>query len=271
VLYLSAGAASRDEFNRPLDAFDSHLPADRGTLETLQPYLNSGSYVYILQPQDRVSADGLTMEVLSVRQRQMPREHSDVLATFGDESAAIVRAKVGKGMIYSAGFLPALDYIKQAVVARRQLLVTKSSDEEAVANLTAAPTPTLDVPDKQAAAKPTADGRLDRSYNPWEFSAEVRDLILQPVRAAGVDPPLTCSVPLVDVVLLQAKNGAVIPIANYTLAPLEKVEFSLRSPRAIARIETIHHADIAFESTENGIVKFSLPLDASDYIKIHYQ
>ena len=76
---------------------------------------------------------------------------------------------------------------------------------------------------------------------------------------------------MVDAVLLQADNGAVIPIANYTLTPLDKVEFSLRSPRAIARIESIHHGAIAFEPTENGIVRFSLPLDASDYIKVYYR
>lgn len=271
VLCLSAGAASRDEFNRPLDTFDSLLPADRDTLETLQSCLNSGSYVYVLQPQDRIVVDDVTMEVLSVRQRQTPREHSDVLAKFGDGSAAIVRKNAANGTIYSAGFLPALDYIKHAVVARRQLAAEQTDNDEAVANQTTVPTPTLDVSDKQSDTKPGAGGRLDRSYNPWDFSTAVRELILQPVRAAGVDPPLTCSVPLVDAVLLQAEDGAVIPIANYTLAPLDKVEFSLRSLRAIARIETIHQAAIAFESTENGIVRFSLPLDASEYISVYYR
>ena len=88
------------------------------------------------------------------------------------------------------------------------------------------------------------------------------------MHAAHVDPPLTCSVPLVDAVLLRADHGLVIPVANYTLTPLTKVEFSLRTPRTIARIETIHQGAIEFETAEGGIVKFSLPLDASDYIKI---
>ena len=48
-------------------------------------------------------------------------------------------------------------------------------------------TPTLDVLEKQATTNSAADSQLDRSDNPWQFSAEVRELILQPVRAAGVD------------------------------------------------------------------------------------
>ncbi|WP_442506465.1 beta-galactosidase trimerization domain-containing protein [Novipirellula sp. SH528] len=272
VVYLSAGAASRDEYNRPLEVFDSQLPAERDTLETLQPFLNSGSYVHVLQPRDRVVADGVTLDVLSVRQHQTPREGSDVLAKFKDGSAAIVRSNVGTGMIYSVGFLPALDYIRQAVVARREMQISRTNDEDAAANRTAEPTPTLsiDVPKQSTIANSTADTRLDRSYNPWQFPAEVRELILQPVRAAGVDPALTCNIPLVDAVLLHAESGAVIPVANYTLKPIDNVEFRLRSPRPIARIESIHHGVIAFESGEKGIVRFSLPLDASDYIKVYY-
>ncbi len=61
-------------------------------------FLNSGSYVHLLQPQDRVVADGVALDVLSVRQHQTPREGGEVLATFKDGSAAIVRMNVGSGM-----------------------------------------------------------------------------------------------------------------------------------------------------------------------------
>lgn len=271
VLYLSAGAASHDEFNRPLETIESQLPANRGPLETLQPFLNSGSYVHILEAKDAVVVDGKMLEVLSVRQHQAPRAWGEVLARFQDNAPAIVRGQAGAGVIYTSSFLPALDYIKQAVVARRQLLASQGDHAAVAANSVAVPTPPVSLAGKQPAVKTTSDIRLDRSYNPWEFSAETRELILQPVRAAGVDPPLTCSVPLVDAVLLHADDGAVIPLANYTLTPLEAVEFSLRSQPAIARIETIYQGAIEFEATVNGIVKFSLPLDASDYIMIDYE
>jgi hypothetical protein len=66
-------------------------------------------------------------------------------------------------------------------------------------------------------------------------------------------------------------TGPVIPVANYTLKSLEKVEFSLHSQRPIAWIETIHQGNIDFETAGSGVVKFSLPLRASDYIKVRYK
>ena len=269
VLYLSAGAASMDEFNRPLEILNPQLPADRGPLETLQPYLNSGSYVHVLQAKDHAVADDVTMEVLSVRQQQTPRPGADVLARFSDGSAALVRTQAGRGTIYSAGFLPALDYIKQAVVARRTLQAAKVTADELATNQTAVPTPAIELSDKSPAA--LSDVRLARSYNPWEFSAAVREQILQPVRAAGINPPLTCNVPLVDAVLLQAEHGAVIPIANYTLAPLENVAFQLRTQRPIENVESTYHGFLKVEAVDDDIVRFSMPLEASDYVRITYE
>jgi hypothetical protein len=271
ALFLSAGAASRDEFDRPLDAFDSLLPASREPLEELQPFLNSGAYVHILQAKDNVSAENSELEVLSVRQRQKPRVGAEVLATFADGSPAIVRAEAGAGMIYSAGFLPALDYIKQAVVSRRELLAEKENAEQEAANQDSNPTPPVDPSATKPSEDAVGDARLERSRNPWEFSAKVRELILHPVSTAKVDPPLKCSVPLVDAVVLHADNGVVIPLANYTLAPLENVGFSLRVERPIDRIETVHQGQIEFETNKVGSVTFSIPLDATDYIKMYYR
>jgi len=271
VLFLSAGAASRDEFNRPLDTFDSLLPVKREPLEELQHFLNSGAYVHILQAKDSVIAGDSELEVLSVRQRQTPGEQAETLATFADGSPAIIRGEAGAGMIYSAGFLPALDYIKQAVVSRRALLAEKEKAKDAAANQDTNPTPTVDLPAKTISEGVIGDARLERSYNPWDFSAKVRELILLPVRAAKVEPPLKCSVPLVDAVVLHADNGVVIPLANYTLTPLERVDFSLRVERPIGRIETVHRGWIEFENDNDGSVTFSIPLDATDYIKLYYR
>ncbi|QDU79820.1 Beta-galactosidase trimerization domain protein [Polystyrenella longa] len=269
VLYLSAGAASHDEFNRPLATLDELLPADREPLQVLQPFLNSGSYLHILQAQDVVTAGEQELDVLSVQQRQSARSGSEVLATFKDGSAAIVRTDAGQGSIYSAGFLPSLDYIKQALVARRDLQAAQVTAEELATNRTDVPTPVLDL--KEGEATTTGDSRLERSDNPWEYSADVRELILQPVRTASITPPLTCNVPLVDAVLLEGDSGAVIPLANYTLAPLKQVDFTLQPAQPITRIESIHQGELNYHTTPEGKVHFSLPLDSSDYVQVFYR
>ncbi len=236
----------------------------------LQPYMNSGAYVHILQSKDTVNVNGTTLEVLSVRQQQKPRNGAEVLASFADGSPAIIRAKRGRGIIYSAGFLPALDYIKKAVVAQRTLQAKITTADELAKNRTSIPAPEV-ILSEQKKENPAAQTRIERSRNPWKYPEKVRQLILQPVRTAKVNPSLTCSVPLVDAVLLHSDKGDLIPLANYTLAPLKKVEFRLRTEQPVTKIETVHQGEIDFNTDKNGNITFSLPLDATDYIKIEYR
>jgi hypothetical protein len=109
-----------------------------------------------------------------------------------------------------------------------------------------------------------------RSRNPWDFPAEVREFILSPVHGAKIIPPLGCSVPLVDAVLMHCPAGIVIPLANHTLQALDKVDFTLKIDRPISRVETVYQGKLDFQQQQDHIA-FSLSLDASDYVKIYYQ
>tara|TARA_R110002111_G_scaffold144910_2_gene211212 strand:- start:1103 stop:4147 length:3045 start_codon:yes stop_codon:yes gene_type:complete len=262
ILVLTAGAAMRDEFNRPLAVFNDQLPVTRELVKEHQAFLNSGSYVQILRPVAIVKAGQTEIEVLSVSQKQTPRPDRKV-----ESDAGVLVGALGKGKVYSMGFLPGLSYIKQAVDARRAL---QQSKEATPGQQDENPTPALDLSGKVVAPS-VITSRLERSYNPWEFSAEVRAFILRPVLEAGLKKPLTCSVPLVDAVVLKSEKGIVIPLANYTLDSLNHVEFNVQVDRPVARIESVHQGKIDFQSEPEGVVKFSIPLEASDYLKIIYQ
>ena len=267
VLALTAGAAARDEYNRPLSALDELLPAQRGDLTTAQAFRNSGYYVYILNPQGRVTVGDAVFDVLSVRQPLTPREGAVTLGVYQDGSAAWVRGAAGQGTIYCAGFLPALDYIRQAVVARRELAEQAKQNEQAAVDGPDAGAKTGAV--AVAGLSDTDRVRLANSANPWAYPAAGREAILAPVRAAGVTTPVTCSVPLVDAVCMTCDQGLVIPLANYTLAPLARVEFSVRSERPVRRLESVHQGQIEFRA-EAGRIAFALPLESTDYVKIYY-
>ena len=254
VLFMTAGAASRDEYNRPLDTLDGLLPAARKPLAALQGFVHSGRSIHTLTPQDTVVAGAVAMDVLSVKQALTPRERAETLARFKDGGPALVRGTAGKGVVYCAGFLPALDYVRKALVARNAL----AAEHDAAANRT---TPLTDDERKRFE-------RLERSHNPWQFPADVRDLLLEPVRRAGIEPPLTCSAPLVDAVVMACDAGLVIPLANYTLAPLPEVRFTLRPGRPVGRVESVHHGALQF-TRNGGTVSFALPLDSTDFIKVY--
>ena len=253
TLWLTAGAASRDEYNRPLRLLDELLPAERGELIDLQKQRSSGRSLVVLSPKDEVQWDGGGAGALAAKQSLTACPGSVKLATFKDHSPALVRGAAGKGTIYCAGWLPALAYIKEAL-DHRNSLQAKVSDGAILS------------------AKEQEDAiLLERTYNPWKFPEAVRHLILTPVRSAEVKLPITCSVPLVDAVLMRHDRGLLVPLANYTARPIARLSLRIAVSRPIAKAESAVHGEIAFRQPSPETVELSLPLENNDFVKLLFR
>lgn len=234
TLFLTAGAASKDEYNRPLDVFDDLLPAQRGALTTLQSFRSSGRYLNTLQPKDTVTWPGGSAEVLSVKQALTAQPGAETLATFADGSPAIVR----KSGITVCGFLPALSYIKTAL-------------------------------DRRKAAEEAKNPLTELSYNPWEFPSALRELILAPTKS--LQRPIECSHALVDAVFMPSEHGIVIPLANYTLTPIDKLVLKIATPKKIAKIDSVVHGKLEFQQGDGDKVELSLPLGNNDFLMLWFE
>ena len=253
TLWLTAAAGSRDEFNRPLQSIDRLLPATRGELITLQAHSSSGRYLAMLSTKDEVSWKDGRANVLSVKQSLTSHAGANTIATFKDGSPALVNGPAGKGAVYCAGFLPAISYIKSALDARAGL--QRKIDDK---------TP-LDAGEQ-------ADAELiERSYNPWKYPADVRELILLPSRVAGIAPPIKCNVPLVDAVFMPHDHGILIPLANYTLRKIDSLTLKVSTPRPVTRIMSATLGDIRFTNDPQGTADFSLPLENNDFLMLHFR
>jgi len=252
TLWLTAGAASHDEFNRPLDVLDDILPAQRGDLQVLQKFQASGRYINTLAVKDEVTWPGGKASVQSVKQALTANKTAQTLATFKDGSAAMVRGAAGKGSIIACGFLPALSYIKPALDHRKTL----EQKIEAKTPLTA---------EEQADAEV-----VGRSYNPWKFPAPVRDLILGPTRSARITAPIKCGHAMVDAVFMPHEKGILIPLSNYTLVKIDKLTLQIMVPRAIAKATSVMHGDIKFKQASPGTVELSLPLENNDFVTLTF-
>ena len=266
TLVVSAGAGARDEYNRPFTTVESLLPATRETLSTLQSFAGPGRSLKNLNVKEAVTAGETKMNVLSVSQALTSKSGATIRGTFNDNKPAWIDGSVGNGRVHCLGFLPALDYIREALVARN-LLVGQTGAEDQVG---------IDGEDAESgnpleSISEKDRWRLDHSMNPWDFPASVREAIVAPAREAGINPPVVCSVPLVDAVYMTCDQGIVIPLANYTLFPLAQVAFSVRVDRAPSQVESVHRGKVDFQLEEtNGLkrITFSLPLDSTDYITI---
>ncbi|HSU66772.1 MAG TPA: beta-galactosidase trimerization domain-containing protein, partial [Tepidisphaeraceae bacterium] len=253
TLWLTAGAGARDEFDRPLPTLEQIIPAARARAIDVQPHRTSGHYLDGLKALDEaLPTGGKGIEVLSVREALQPHADAEVLCRFKDGSPALVRGRIGKGTVYASGFLPGLAYIKAALVSRAQYVPRRGA-----------------APSTAPSDSPEAD-RLARSANPWDFPADVRQFLLMPVRSAGITPPVTCDLPLVDAVYMTCDQGILVPLANYTLRPIPRLSLSVQASRQIARVESSRLGRIDFTPRADGRIDLSLPLDATDFVKLYY-
>lgn len=253
ILVLTAGAGMKDEYNQSNALFEAILPVRRAVLEELQPHLTRGRNLTKLTQKDYVTFGNSRAEVLSVRQRLTPNKGSVVLGQFSNKAPSIVKGTYGTGTIYCYGFLPSLSYIKEALVHRNAIEVNTSD-------------PIIPPSDKYA----SEEELIGRSYNPWKYPKDIRDLIIKPVLENNVNIPLTCNTPLVDAVLMESSEGYVIPLSNYTLQPLSSITLNLKTSKKISRIETARQGVINY-SVSNNSINFSLPLRDTDVIKIYFK
>ncbi|MBM4088554.1 MAG: hypothetical protein FJ276_03880 [Planctomycetes bacterium] len=281
TLWLTAGAASCDEYNRPLDTIASLLPVERGELATLEPYQSAGRFLNYLARRDTVKWGDQELEVLSVKQPlQLRGAEAAVLATYQDGQPAAVAGPADKGRVVAIGFLPALSYIKPALAARLPLdrqadEERRAAEDEAAAR--AAPADTdqplatsavVAVP-RNAGSLAQADREfLERSYNPWRYPAGIRDCLLTPVRDARLRPSLICDTPLVDAVELRCEQGVLIALSNHALEPLAHIGLELKTAGEVRRVESVRVGPVAFESPATGTIRFAVPLEASDFIMV---
>jgi hypothetical protein len=281
TLWLTAGAASRDEYNRPLDLLGDLSPVERSELASPEPYQAAGRYLSHLTAMDTVTWDGEPLEVLSVKQPLTLRRaaSTEILATFKDGQPAAVSSRAGQGRVIVCGFLPALSYIKPALIVRQPLQQQSDTERLAAEKLAAARAASAnpDQPAATSAALAVANesnrlGRADRdllnrSYNPWQFPAGIRERILTPVRTAKITPSLTCNTPLIDAVELRCQHGVLIALSNHTLLPLDQIELRLKLDQPVTRVESVRHGPLAIQN-ENGVLVIKLPLAASDFVTV---
>jgi len=102
---------------------------------------------------------------------------------------------------------------------------------------------------------------------PVRFSEPIRRWIAEPVKQAGVVPPVTVSVPMVETPLLLSSKGAAITLLNWTGEDQERVEFSVRVPFDVKSIRAIKAGELQSDR-EGRSVTFSLPLGAAEIVML---
>lgn len=229
VLYLSAGAATRDESFEPavppfaaaayppaaataLEKQSGHRYNERRDLPSIPP---------ITQAALTIGSAAVSQPVIGYRMR-LAAPPNAAWGTFSDGGVAAATVSHGDGKVVAVGFLPGLAY------------------------------------------SPFKAGQttLDEVWDP-----DRRKVFGEPLRLAGIMPLVEASVPVVEANLLTGPEGSAIVLANYTHRPIERL--SLRLPRGpghgVTRVDSAEGVAVAVRREGEAVI-LELPLDVADIV-----
>jgi hypothetical protein len=186
-----------------------------------------------------------------------------VLAKSGDDALAM-SMNVGKGRVVTVGFMPAISYVQQARTS-----FTENDGKELVQPISVVAA-TLKAVDPRFANTPVQEIRITRKEAsgglPFRYEPSVREFIVAPAMQAKLQQTVQLDVPLVEATLLEGKLGWVVPLANYTTTPLQKLTVTVRPSRASAQVQSSRSGPLQTQKQSDGSLRVELPLESSDFI-----
>jgi hypothetical protein len=237
-LLATASAGMLDEFNGPNTTLrelfgleQTHLEAAEGASLMFEkqdlPFSKEIDTVTgSLVPQGQA----VTMPVIGARS-QIRLSGAESKATFADNSPALTvhRPPGARGTAYYAAFLPGLSYFKPAIPMRP---VDRGSTDDAMAHLI-----------------------------PSDFNLGAASVVALPIVES--ECPLTCSNPLVETSIIESRHGTLVPLVNWSGAPVRRLKVTLRANVAGQECSLAGGGKVGV-SSEGGNRVFTLDLAVAD-------
>jgi hypothetical protein len=234
MLYLAAGAATRDEYYEPyMPPFAERVWKSESAMrlqEQTEYKFNERRDLMDVPTlaQVEIAADGgkIGLPVIGAIARPSAEDGARIVAAFEDGTPAGVQLAHGRGRIRGMGFMPMLTYGQQAKFAKKSLSE--------------------------------------------KWPAGPRDHLKEVVTSAGVRGAVETNVPVVEASLLVAPNASALVLANYTYEPIAKLTVRVRTDRPVRRAiscETGRPVDL--QSDGSGVT-VSLPFEWTDVILLEH-
>lgn len=227
VLYLSAGAATRDEFNEPYSPpFAKSVWGENAAQKLIneQRTYNERTDLPKVKPLTTVSVNinqqSFNLPVLGSRLNLT--ENTKKFAAFADGKTAGTMTNYGQGQIVAVGFMPMLAYGQ-------------------LANF-----------------KPTT---LEEKWTP-----EPRMIIKMPLEAAKIVPVAEANVPVIETNLLTGTEGSAIVLANYTYQPIKELTVDIKLAKPFKQAISIEGKQVKIQKLNDGKVRLQLPFEWTDII-----
>jgi len=234
-LIATAGAGMFDEFNQPNKILRSLLGVEQQALEEApEPIRFAKQDLPFTKTLDQValeSADSAAIAVFGVRSKCTLAGATVTGRFISDKSPAVTVKKTGGGETTYLAFLPGLSYFKPAIPLR-------------------------------PVDRGTTDDSMDH-FIPTEFDSLTTALLANLSR--DVNRPVLCSERLVENTVIEAKQGIVIPLINWSKGPIKGLMVTVNIP-VPARSVVLASGKPVRMTTQEGKTVFTLDLDVADSI-----
>jgi hypothetical protein len=246
-LFLTAGAARRDQYDEPLTDLDQLIgrgaPDAKGVfyggplrakLELLQlPVLDTVT----LTPGKEEKAT--TFSVFATREVVAKSHGGNAIATYKDGSTAMISKASGKGTVYYTGLLPGQDYVRKGLMP----------------------------------ARPMGKGGPEWNFSQWEplnYDGNAANMILLGVH--GLAPDAKTNHRGVVANVLESKTHTLITLVNLaklTDGKLKDIRVAVRDLRPAKSVATAMKQEATVEAAKDGVSIVHLSdLDEADVIVI---
>lgn len=229
----SVGAASRDQFDQPMDTLGEVFGAGSTGLEikhspTRPKYeMRSGKVLDKLSPVAGPTVPAAELNQLFVREQLAPGPGAEVILSDGEGRPAGVVSAFGRGLAVRIAALPALSYIHEAL-----------------------------------------QGEDVNVYLPKAFSKALRDFIVWPARKARAYRVAEAESPIAEIVRYDGADHAVVFVIDHNAEPTDRFAFELFDAAGFTKAFTAAGVEARLAPRANGVLEISLPMNVGDAIML---
>ena len=226
ILYLSAGAATRDEFDEPFTPPFARKVWENDAAQTLiaeKHFYNERVDLPNIKPLTtaKINLNNRQFDLPVIGVRAAIKQNAKPFASFADGQTAGIVAPYGNGQIIAVGFMPMLAY-GQSAKFKPETLAEK-----------------------------------------WQ--PEACEIIKTALDAAKISPVAGASVPVVETDFLNGANGAVVVLANYTYQPIDNLTVEVKTSEPFKYAVSTEGVPVKMEKS-GDLLRLKLPLKWTDMI-----
>ena len=239
TVFATAGAGSRDHYNKPLNTLNEVFGTQSQDFKVEQEIGTTPKFEIGLLPSlDKLASVGanvpkVSFDRLAIRESLTPTANAKVILQNAAGQPAGVLHSFGKGTAIRIAALPGIAYVSEAL---------KDFNMN------------------------TADQNYSLGYLPKNFRQELRDFLIWPAQLAKATRISQSNVGTTEITRYDGQNRAVIFVIDHTGQSHPNFTMKLNAAQGFAKAYSATGKPVSVKPGQGGVLEVSFPLNATDAV-----